>query len=392
MVKVKKIITGNESGGAAQAIQILIDGIFKNKDDSLDFKVICLCNGVFAKKIKNLYNNDVVIMDSPDPPILYSRFLLIKVFHLFKLCIWFFDVLYNLTCLLKDESIDYIHTTNNLALYISSMYCIFSKSKLISSWRSVGIEHSLIGKLIYNRIDIVVCVSDAVKQSLSNKLKNKAIVIYDGLNIKSLINDGTKNKKRLREYLKVDEDTIVFGTIGTFSEIKCHDSLIESCNLLANDRPNLKFVCVLFGSSPNPYCLQYFNYLKMKVLKYNLSDKVIFITDQSLGKPSSLIIDFDFFIGSTWNYGRGEGFGLIYVEAMAQKLPIIAISVGAAPELISNSSGILLNSKSPIIQMKAIEEMIDDKESLTKMSLESYKNAFKYDISFTVRYVLNLYR
>lgn len=59
-----------------------------------------------------------------------------------------------------------------------------------------------------------------------------------------------------------------------------------------------------------------------------------------------------------WLFGsRSEGFGLPILEAMACRTPVIGTPVGAAPELLADGRGILVNPESPEDMARAIEQM-----------------------------------
>ena len=186
---------------------------------------------------------------------------------------------------------------------------------------------------------------------------------------------------------------MLFGTIGTYTNIKCHDLLIESCNLFHKKYPNIDFRCVLIGSTPSNSSELYLDYLKNKVRMYKLTEFVHFIFDSELEYPvASHLVDFDFFVGSTWNNGLGEGFGLIYVEAMSQGIPVVAIKVGAAVELIGTGVGLLSDDNSPDGHLCIFERLINKNELKTFDHDLIKKAAYKYDISNTIRNVISVYK
>jgi len=54
---------------------------------------------------------------------------------------------------------------------------------------------------------------------------------------------------------------------------------------------------------------------------------------------------------------RSEGFGLPIIEAMACRTPVISTPVGAAPEILSGGTGILVRAEDPEEMAKAIESI-----------------------------------
>lgn len=81
-----------------------------------------------------------------------------------------------------------------------------------------------------------------------------------------------------------------------------------------------------------------------------------------------------------WLFGSAvEGFGLPLLEAMACRTPVIGTQAGAAPELISQGAGILLNSRDPEEMAQAIIDLVQySNEEWCKISEQAYRVATSY--------------
>ena len=81
-----------------------------------------------------------------------------------------------------------------------------------------------------------------------------------------------------------------------------------------------------------------------------------------------------------WLFGSSiEGFGLPLLEAMACRTPVIGTKAGAAPELVSQGSGILLDSRDPQEMAQAIISLVQySNEDWSKMSENAYRVATSY--------------
>ncbi|HYH78921.1 MAG TPA: glycosyltransferase family 4 protein, partial [Longimicrobium sp.] len=55
-----------------------------------------------------------------------------------------------------------------------------------------------------------------------------------------------------------------------------------------------------------------------------------------------------------------EGFGMVVVEAMSQRLPVIATAVGGAPALLAGSAGILIPPRQPEAIAAAVRRLLHD--------------------------------
>ncbi|MFB8790045.1 MAG: glycosyltransferase family 4 protein [Potamolinea sp.] len=81
-----------------------------------------------------------------------------------------------------------------------------------------------------------------------------------------------------------------------------------------------------------------------------------------------------------WLFGsRSEGFGLPIVEAMACRTPVIGTPAGAAPELLSDGAGILLDDYDPEEMAKAIERICQLSDAEWKvMSDDAYAKSITH--------------
>lgn len=380
-----KVLVGNEHGGAAMSSMEIINNFINDED----FAVVFLCNGEFCKKIQG--HKNVFLINSFEPPILVSDTLLKKIINYVKFLYWTLFTVSKFVYFVRKNNVKFIHTTNNHALLITLLSKYFNKSIfVVSHWRCVGLTSASKYKAILHKIDKVICISNIVKYSLPNFLKKKSVVIYDGVNVKVIENQGLKNQGFLRKKIHLSADDFIFGTIGSFTPIKCHELLIDSLIYLSIQN----FKLILFGSCPNQESVKYLFYLKKKVSKMGFQNQVYFMMDSDYPEPKRFIVDFNLFIGATWNSGFGEGFGLIYTEAMAQKLPVVAIDVGAANEIIIHKkTGFLIKNNNP----KELADVIQLAYINGNVFKEYGNNGFSrvidnFDISILVRKLKAFYK
>ena len=389
MKRILQIITGNEHGGVAQSSRLLFEGILK--DATIDVKVVCLCRGDFAHELRNRYGGRITVFPHSVPPIVAATGRLRRMCNRVRLAWWFLTAVVQLICCLLRTQVDVVHTTNNYALPVCCVCRIFFGFRLISHWRCIGVRRQWLLDWLTSHVDQFICISHAVKDSLPLAWQEKAVVVYNGVDVSRLKRGGEQCRGKLRNYLEIGPQTLLFGTIGSYTDIKCHDLLIETCRLLKSESQQ-PFRCVLIGSAPNESSKRYLTYLKQKTEQYGLTSEVVFLNDHELDVPAYVISDFDFFVGSTWFNGRGEGFGLMYIEAMAQGLPLIAIEVGAAVELIHPDTGLLVKDNSPSLHKDAILSLISNRERMQTMGVHARKEVEKYDIQFTVHQITRLYQ
>jgi len=88
-----------------------------------------------------------------------------------------------------------------------------------------------------------------------------------------------------------------------------------------------------------------------------------------------------------------EGFGLVFLEAMASGLPVVSLDGKGNRSLIKDGeNGFMLDNQNPEAFADAIEKVVSDKKVYAAMSANAAAFAKKYDIEEYVNKLINLYR
>ena len=108
--------------------------------------------------------------------------------------------------------------------------------------------------------------------------------------------------------------------------------------------------------------------MRQMVSDYHLSNKVSFhghfetqALNERLGQSHVLVVPSSY-----------EGFGIVYLEGMAFGLPAIGTTAGAASEIIRDGqTGYLINPGDSVTLATRLQELSQDRELLTKLSLQA---------------------
>ena len=132
----------------------------------------------------------------------------------------------------------------------------------------------------------------------------------------------------------------------------------------------------------------------MLVRRYRLDKNVEFLGSISRNRLPEYYSQADIFVLPSVY----EPFGIVILEAMAARLPVVASNVGGIPEIVKNNkTGLLMPSKEPKALASAIEALVDDAhlrkimgaagrrrveryftwERIAKKTLEIYENALE---------------
>ncbi|MCQ6254867.1 glycosyltransferase family 4 protein [Methanocaldococcus sp.] len=268
---------------------------------------------------------------------------------------------------IKKEEIDLIHSH-----YAFPQGCVggllrnkFSIPHILTLHGSDALilKNTTIGKYFFKysvkNSDKIICVSNYIKNQLNDKIKDKAVVIYNGIN---------------REHLYYESDDNFGLFVGAFVPQKGVDILIKAIE-------DIDFNFKLIGDGK----------LYKKIENYIVNNKLTHI--QLLGKKSfnetaSFMRKCSFLIVPS----RSEGFGLVAVEAMACSKPVIASDVGGLKEVVIDGYNGLLFKKEDIIDLKEkIQKLIDDKDLRKTLGKNGEKFSKKFSWKKCAKDVKELY-
>jgi glycosyltransferase involved in cell wall biosynthesis len=116
---------------------------------------------------------------------------------------------------------------------------------------------------------------------------------------------------------------------------------------------------------------EYLKNLKDLVKKLNIEDKIIFTGFTKEAPAHFLLCD------TTVLATENETFGLVVVESMIQKVPVIATNRGGPKEIIDDKEDGLLFDRSSDDLAKKISLLYHDRNFLKELSQNAYKKAIE---------------
>ncbi len=140
----------------------------------------------------------------------------------------------------------------------------------------------------------------------------------------------------------------VLLTVATLTKRKAHDVLIEA---LASLR-ELSWTARFAGGAH--YDPQWADYLKKKVESAGLTDRIHF-----LGAIDDLSREYqqaDLFVLAS----HYEGYGMVYAEAIAYGLPVVATQCGAVSTLVPKTAGRIIPAANHAALSAALRELLED--------------------------------
>ncbi len=258
--------------------------------------------------------------------------------------------------ILKNK-IDLVYT-NTSTLISPSIAAKLSSIPSIFHAHEIPVSSKLYTKFLSSFFNIFSTKVISVSNSVSNYwvdnglIKEKIITIYNGFNFKF------KTKKKL------SKSDIVFCNISRIIPYKGHLFLIELFNELSKFKNNL--ILNIIGDTLPEY-ESYFNELKQKVVRYNLTKKINFIGYQSDVKKH--LENSHFFIHCPVS---PDPLPTVIFEGIESSTPIIFTNLGGSCEILdSGKNGLAIDH---LYLKKSVENILEFLENTFEQE-KNVKNA-----------------
>jgi glycosyltransferase involved in cell wall biosynthesis len=185
----------------------------------------------------------------------------------------------------------------------------------------------------------------------------------------------------LRSEFGFTSDDLVIGNIGRIGVQKGHSYLIEAVNIVRRELPNVKLLIV---GTPEPDGT--YEKLRSMVAQLGLKAHVVFTGYRD--DIGSVLVTIDIFaLPSLW-----EGFGLVLLEAMSMKKPIIASCVDSIPEIVQDGvQGILVPPRDVEALAQAILYLARSPELRTRMGTAGSRRVEQFSVQRMVDETVKLY-
>jgi len=291
--------------------------------------------------------------------------------------------LVQITCnLLEREKIDVIdgHWGDYGAViaYLASKIC---GRKYIATCHGSEVacgEHDVPGVLPKGRRDVVnsalenadriVVESQSIGDDVKKYCSKNPIIVHYGIDLQ-LFKPSDK---------KIFERKTVIS-VGSLTERKGHEYLLKAIKKVLEKNKNVDFLIVGKGSDEAN--------LKKLTAKLNISNNVIFKDFIPNDELSRYYSSSEFFVLATLH----EGFGNVFIEAMACGIPIVSTNIAAVPEAV-DGGGILVETRNPDQLAEAMLKLLNDEDLRQELSKKALEHARKFSIENRINKIEEIYR
>lgn len=155
-----------------------------------------------------------------------------------------------------------------------------------------------------------------------------------------------------RAQFDTPEDATVIIQVSRMEAWKGHVLHLEA---LAKLRDIPGWICWMVGGAQRPQEVSYCEELKSLAAQLGISDHIRFVGESS--DVPSLLYAVDIFCQP--NIGP-EPFGIVFIEALYARLPVVSTALGGAREIINDSCGILVEPVDADALAAALRELISN--------------------------------
>ena len=206
-----------------------------------------------------------------------------------------------------------------------------------------------LGRWVARRAAAVIAISEAVRHYITGPalgLKPETVHrIYYGIDVRPFENVADAAVAALRQEWAAAPDTLVIGFAGRLVEQKSIDTLIRAFALFLKRTP-CDAKLVIAGRGPLEAAL------RNCAVEAGVAERVLWAGFRE--DVPCVMRAFDVFAITSVH----EGFGLVLVEAMAARRPVVATRAGAIPEVvIDGETGLLTEPEEPQQIAEALARM-----------------------------------
>lgn len=202
------------------------------------------------------------------------------------------------------------------------------------------------------RANAVVCVGEPIKKRLLHygADENNLRVVYNGM-------DLSKVHQRPNPLAKRYKNKFLVVGVGNLTSTKGFDLFIRALGQLKSSHPNLHGVIVGDGRERQK--------LQKMIERLGLTGTLELVGAQPVAETMAYIDACDVFCLPSWS----EGFGIVYLEAMAHAKAVIAVQEqGIANIVREHKTGILVPPRNVNAVAEAIKTLIDEPETRNQMA------------------------
>lgn len=273
--------------------------------------------------------------------------------------------------IIKEKKIDIVYTNTSVVFPGGIIAKLLGKKSIwhIREIISNNFERKIVSIIVNLFSDIIIANSQATANAITRNNK-KVTVVYNAI-------ESSKND--INDQLFEGKENIVIGMAGRINRWKGQKLFVDMAEQISYKHNNVKFLIAGDVYKGEDHILKD---LKKYIKEKDLDDKVILLGQ--IKNMDAFYNSLDIFILPSI---QPEPFGLVVIEAMDRKIPVIATNHGGPTEIIDNEINGYLVDFLDAKEMSEKVSMLIENEKLRKEIGDNAKK--KRDEVFTLDTYVN---
>lgn len=243
--------------------------------------------------------------------------------------------------------------------------------------QSIEDKRTNLEKEVIKNASVIISLSETEKSDL-NQLYGapleKITVIPGGVNLRHFI---PISKDKAQDKLNISKQSFNLLFVGRLEWRKGIGTLISTIRLLKPEIPNIKAIIVggrIYGKQKNHKDFREYQRLLKKSEEEGVKDLINFVGRVDNNSLPFFYSAADAFIIPSYY----EPFGLVALEAMACRVPVIASQVGGLQTTVENGiTGLLFKPRNPLDLKEKILKIYKSKDLATTLMSNAYNKVIK---------------
>lgn len=370
-MKILHLIYTNGIAGAEKYLQHLLPGVRVNH---IDCHLVIVCAPGFEKQLES-YRSELISLGVPTTLFISQKKGFLKVASLIEKY-------------LKQNEINIVHSHLLNSDLLATLVKTFFRPRLViistkhgyneNILKQLGYSverkdikkklkkdvHFYVSKAVNKKIDFNFAVSHAISMLYYNLglTKEPMPYIYHGVNMKQVEKDPN---------FRLAGKQLI--SVGRLEEIKGQRYLLEAMPMVIERFPDVKLIFIGKGSEENN--------LKMLSSSLHIDSNVLFMGFNN--NPYPYVSSSDVVIIPSLL----EPFGLVYIEAFALNVPVLAFDTAAGNEIIENNkTGLLVPPRDSLALAEKLIYLLSNADSAKKLADRAFE---KYQTQFNMERMVN---
>lgn len=209
-----------------------------------------------------------------------------------------------------------------------------------------------------------------------NHFNGEVVIRPQGVRFKNSNQLDCELSNSLMQKLGIMPNDIVVLGVGTICLRKGIDLFVAACSALQNQSCNktkFKFIWIGDGSE------ELKRWMEVQINRSSMNETIQIIPFMEPSKYRCVLKRADFF----WSTSRADTFPSVVLEAMHEKVPVLAFkNAGGADTMLSSQRGVLIDNFSPeslALETRNMLEQPDDRNAFTNAACKWTRETLKFD-------------